>query len=102
MTNKRDFILADCLMKNKILNYIKNAIDPNVTYCNDEKLLMGALKIIDNLISIGEIFKKLNGVNSVLIDFENIGGKELLDSLLCNRSELVYNTSFKIIERYFN
>ena len=102
MTNKRDFILADCLMKNKILNYIKNAIDPNVTYCNDEKLIMGALKVIDNLISIGEIFKKLNGVNSVLIDFENIGGKELLDSLLCNRSELVYNTSLKIIERYFN
>ena len=102
LTNKRDFILADCLVKNKILYYIKNAIDPNITYCHDEKIILGALKIIDNLLSIGEIFKKLHGINSVLVNFENIGGKELLENLLCNKYESVYNFSQQIIDRYFN
>ena len=94
--------MADYLIKNKILYYIKNAIDPNITYCIDEKMILGALKIIENLISIGEIFKNLNGFNPVLVNFENIGGKELLDNLLCNKSEIVYNSSLKIIEQYFN
>jgi hypothetical protein len=102
LTNKRDFILADYLVKNKILYYIKNAIDPNITYCHDEKIILGALKIIDNLLSIGEIFKKLHGINSVLVNFENIGGKELLENLLCNKYESVYNFSQQIIDRYFN
>ena len=101
-TNKRDFILADYLVKNKILYYIKNAIDPNITYCHDERIILGALKIIDNLLSIGEIFKKLHGINSVLVNFENIGGKELLENLLCNKYESVYNFSQQIIDRYFN
>ena len=94
--------MADYLIKNKILYYIKNAIDPNITYCIDEKMILGALKIIENLISIGEIFKKLHGINSVLINFENIGGKELLENLLCNKHDSVYNYSQKIIDRYFN
>ena len=102
MTNKRDFILADYFIKHNILDYIKKAIDPNTTYCHDEKLILTALKIINNLISIGEIFKKLNGFNPVLREFENIGGKELLDNLLCNKSEFVYNNALKIIERYYN
>ena len=102
MTNKRDIILSDYLVKNKIFLYIKKAIDPTITYCNDEKLIICALKVINNLISIGEIFKKLNGFNPILVNFENIGGKELLDILLCNKSENVYNFSFKTIERYFN
>lgn len=102
MTNKRDITLSDYLIKNKILLYIKRAIDPNITYCNDEKLIIRALKVINNLISIGEIFKNLNGFNPVLVNFENIGGKELLDNLLCNKSEIVYNSSLKIIEQYFN
>ena len=102
ITNKRDFLLTDYLVKNKIIYYIKNAIDPTITYCNDEKLILGALKIINNLLSIGELFKKLHGINSILVNFENIGGKELLDNLLCNKSEYVYNASLEIIERYFN
>ena len=102
ITNKRDFLLTDYLVKNKIIYYIKNAIDPTITYCNDEKLILCALKIINNLLSIGELFKKLHGINSILVNFENIGGKELLDNLLCNKSEYVYNASLEIIERYFN
>ena len=102
ITNKRDFLLIDYLVKNKIIYYIKNAIDPTITYCNDEKLILCALKIINNLLSIGELFKKLHGINSILVNFENIGGKELLDNLLCNKSEYVYNASLEIIERYFN
>ena len=94
--------MIDYLVKNKIIYYIKNAIDPTITYCNDEKLILGALKIINNLLSIGELFKKLHGINSILVNFENIGGKELLDNLLCNKSEYVYNASLEIIERYFN
>ena len=102
ITNKNDIIFSDYLIKNKILHYIKNSIDPNLTYCNDEKIIVSALKVINNLISRGEIFKKLNGYNSVLVNFENIGGKELLENLLCNKSELVYKTSLQIIERYYN
>ena len=102
ITNKRDFLLTDYLVKKEIIYYIKNAIDPTITYCNDEKLILGALKIINNLLSIGELFKKLHGINSILVNFENIGGKELLDNLLCNKSEYVYNASLEIIERYFN
>ena len=102
ITNKRDFLLTDYLVKNKIIYYIKNAIDPTITYCNDEKLILCALKIINNLLSIGELFKKLHGINSILVNFENIGGKELLENLLCNKSEYVYNASLEIIERYFN
>ena len=102
ITNKNDIILSDYLIKNKILNYIKNSIDPNLTYCNDEKIIVKALKVINNLISMGEIFKKMNGYNSVSINFENIGGKELLENLLCNKSELVYKTSLQIIEQYYN
>ena len=102
MTNKRDFILGDCLIKHKILENLKRAIDPNITYCHDEKLILSALKIINNLLSMGEIFKNLNGVNPVLINFDHIGGRELLDDLLCNKSEFVYNNSLQIIERYFN
>ena len=100
--NKRDFLLIDYLVKNKILYKIKNAIDPTITYCNDEKLILGALNIINNLLSIGELFKKLHRINTILVNFENIGGKELLDNLLCNKSEYVYNASLEIIERYFN
>ena len=100
--NKRDFLLIDYLVKNKILYNIKNAIDPTITYCNDEKLILGALNIINNLLSIGELFKKLHRINTILVNFENIGGKELLDNLLCNKSEYVYNASLEIIERYFN
>ena len=102
MTNKRDFILGDYLIKHKILENIKRAIDPNITYCHDEKLILSSLKIINNLLSMGEIFKNLNGVNPVLINFDHIGGRELLDDLLCNKSEFVYNNSLQIIERYFN
>ena len=102
ITNKKDIILGDYLIKNKILYYIKNSIDPNLTYCNDEKIIVNALKVINNLISMGEIFKKLNGYNSVLVNFENIGGKELLDNLLCNKSKLVYKTSLQMIEQYYN
>ena len=102
ITNKKDFFLSDDLVKNKILYYIKNAIDPSITYCNDEKMILTSLKIISNLLSLGEIVKKLYGVNCVLNDFENIGGKELLDNLMCNKSELIYNTSSELFERYFN
>jgi len=102
ITGKRDFILVNYLVKNKILYYIKSSIDPSVTYCSDEKLILGALKVIDNLLSIGEVFKKLNGINSILIDFVNIGGRDLLDSLLCNKSELIYNNSLDLIKQYFS
>ena len=102
ITGKRDFILIDYLVKNKLLHFIKKAIDPSVTYCTDEKLILGSLKVIDNLLSIGEIFKKLNGINSILIDFINIGGRDLLDSLLCNKSELIYNNSLQLIKLYLS
>jgi len=102
ITGKRDFILVNYLVKNKILYYIKSSIDPSVTYCSDEKLILGALKVIDNLLSIGEVFKKLNGINSILIDFINIGGRDLLDSLLCNKSELIYNNSMDLIKQYLS
>ena len=102
ITGKRDFILTDYLVKNKLLYFIKSAIDPSVTYCSDEKLILGALKVIDNLLSIGEVFKKLNGINSILIDFINIGGRDLLDSLLCNKSELIYNNSLQLIKQYLS
>ena len=102
MINKKDFALADYLIKNKIFFYIQKSIDPNLTFCHDEKIILSALKIIGILLSIGELFIKLHGVNSALINFENNGGKELLDNLLCNKSELVYNASSQIIDRYFN
>ena len=102
ITGKRDFILIDYLVKNKLLHFIKKAIDPSVTYCTDEKLILGSLKVIDNLLSIGEIFKKLNRINSILIDFINIGGRDLLDSLLCNKSELIYNNSLQLIKLYLS
>ena len=102
ITGKRDFILTDYLVKNKLLYFIKSAIDPSVTYCSDEKLILGALKVIDNLLSIGEVFKKLNGINSILIEFINIGGRDLLDSLLCNKSELIYNNSLQLIKQYLS
>ena len=102
VTDKRDFILINYLMKNKLLYFIKNAIDPSITYCSDEKLILSALKVIDNLLSIGEVFKKLNGINSVLNDFVNIGGRELLDSLLCNKNESIYNISLELIKQYLS
>lgn len=102
ITGKRDFILTDYLVKNKLLYFIKSAIDPTVTYCSNEKLILGALKVIDNLLSIGEVFKKLNGINSILIEFVNIGGRDLLDNLLCNKSELIYNNSLQLIKQYLN
>ena len=102
ITGKRDFILTDYLVKNKLLYFIKNAIDPTVTYCSNEKLILGALKVIDNLLSIGEVLKKLNGINSILIEFVNIGGRDLLDNLLCNKSELIYNNSLQLIKQYLN
>ena len=102
MINKKDFALADYLIKNKIFFYIQKSVDPSLTFCHDEKIILSALKIIGILLSIGELFIKLHGVNSALINFENNGGKELLDNLLCNKSELVYNASSQIIDRYFN
>ena len=102
MINKKDFALADYLIKNKIFFYIQKSIDPNLTFCHDEKIILSTLKIIGILLSIGELFIKLHGVNSALINFENNGGKELLHNLLCNKSELVYNASSQIIDRYFN
>ena len=99
---KKDYIQADYLVKNKILSLIKQAIDPSITYCSDEKIILMALNVIDNLLSLGDSIKALNGVNTVLIEFENIGGKEMLDNLLSNRSELVFNYSSHLIDKYFN
>ena len=100
--NKKDFVFADYLIKNKIFYHIQKSINPNLTFCNDESIILSALKVIEVLLSIGEIFKKLHGVNTALLNFENNGGKELLENLLCNKSELVYNISLQIIDRYFN
>ena len=99
---KKDYIQADYLVKKKILFLIKQAIDPSITYCSDEKIILMALNVIDNLLSLGESIKALNGVNTVLIEFENIGGKEMLDNLLSNRSELVFNYAADLIDNYFN
>ena len=102
ITNKKDYIQADYLIKNKILYYIKQAIDPSITYCTDEKLILIALNILNNFLSLGDSIKDLNGVNTVLIEFENIGGKEMLDNLLCNKSENVFNYTSNLIDKYFN
>lgn len=102
ISNKRDYKLADFLMKNKILEYIKEAIDPSITYCKDEKLILLGLKTINNLLTLGEVIKSLNGVNSVLLEFENIGGKEMLENLQCNKSQFVYDYTSNLIDYYFN
>ena len=102
ITNNRDYIQADSLLKNKILYYIKQAIDPSITYCTDEKLILLALNILNNFLSLGDSIKVLNGVNTVLYEFENIGGKEMLDNLLCNKSENVFNYTSNLIDKYFN
>ena len=102
ITNKKDYIQADFLLKNKILYYIKKAIDPSITYCTDVKLIVLALNILNNFLSLGDSIKDLNGVNTVLYEFENIGGKEMFDNLLCNKSENVFNYTSKLIENYFN
>ena len=102
ISNKRDYKLADFLMKNKILEYIKEAIDPSITYCKDEKLILLGLKTINNLLTLGEVIKSLNGGNSVLLEFENIGGKEMLENLQCNKSQFVYDYTSNLIDNYFN
>ena len=102
LTSKKDYGQADFLIKNKILNYIKKAIDPSVTYCTDEETIIIALKILNNFLTLGELFKNLNGVNTVLIEFENLGGKEMLDNLLCNKSENVFHYTSNLIDKYFN
>ena len=102
ITNNRDYIQADFFIKNKILYYIKQAIDPSITYCTDEKLILLALNILNNFLSLGDSIKDLNGVNTVLYEFENIGGKEMLDNLLCNKSENVFNYTSNLIDKYFN
>ena len=98
---KKDYMQADYLIKNKILFFIKQAIDPSVTYCTDEKLILMALNVMDNLLSLGDSMKTLNGVNTVLIELENIGGKEMLDSLLSNKSELVFSYASHLLDKYF-
>ena len=102
ITNKKDYIQADFLLKNKILYYIKKAIDPSITYCTDVKLIVLALNILNNFLSLGDSIKDLNGVNTVLYEFENIGGKEMFDNLLCNKSENVFNYTSKLIDKFFN
>ena len=99
--NKKDYKQADFFIKNKILYYIKQAIDPSVTYCTDEKLILMSLNVINSLLALGDSMAILNGVNTVLIEFENIGGKEMLDNLLCNKSEVVFNYSSDLIDKYF-
>ena len=98
---KKDYMQADYLIKNKILYFMKQAIDPSVTYCTDEKLILMALNVIDNFLSLGDSMKTLNGVNTVLIELENIGGKEMLDSLLSNKSELVFSYASHLLDKYF-
>ena len=102
ITNNRDYIQADFFIKNKILYYIKQAIDPSITYCTDEKLILLALNILNNFLSLGDSIKDLNGINTVLYEFENIGGKEMLDNLLCHKSENVFNYTSNLIDKYFN
>ena len=101
ITAKKDYIQADYLIKNKILFFIKQAIDPSVTYCTDEKIILMALNVIGNFLSLGDSMKTLNGVNTVLIELENIGGKEMLDSLLSNKSELVFSYASHLLDKYF-
>ena len=101
ITAKKDYIQADWLIKNKILYFIKQAIDPSITYCSDEKVILMALNVIDNFLSLGDSMKNLNGVNTVLIELENIGGKEMLDSLLSNKSELVFSYASHLLDKYF-
>ena len=98
---KKDYIQADYLIKNKILYYIKQAIDPSITYCSDEKIILMALNVLNNFFNLGNSIKNLNGVNTVLIEFENIGGKEMLENLLCNKSENVFNYTSDLIDNFF-
>ena len=101
ITAKKDYIQADYLIKNKILFFIKQAIDPSLTYCTDEKIILMALNVIHNFLSLGDSMKTLNGVNTVLIELENIGGKEMLDKLLSNKSEIVFSYASHLLDKYF-
>ena len=98
---RRDIKLNNLLLKKNIFKYIKLAIDPEVTYANNSKSILSSLDIIDTYLSMGEMLAKLNGINPILVSFENIGGIELLERLSENPNEVIENKASYLIDLYF-
>ena len=103
LSKKQALTLNIDLIKNQIFNKIKYAIDPNDAYCKDENIIISCLNIIKNLLMTGDILKDLGQKNNnILENFENFGGKEMIERFLNNQNKNIYEKALEIYNEYFN
>ena len=102
LCEKQQLKIGNELAKNQIFNKIKYAIDPNDAYCRDDSIIILCLDIIKNMLIIGDFIKDMGGSNVHLEDFENHGGKEMIERFLDNKNKEIYEKAFEIYKEYFN
>ena len=102
LTEKQQLKIGTELVKNHIFNKIKYAIDPDDAFCRDDIIILTCLNIIKNLLASGDILRSLGGKNVNLEEFENHGGKEMIEKFLDNKNKQIYDKALEIYNEFFN
>ena len=108
---KRESIWAICNLtsiENPI--YMKKILDQGILkiICeclklNDAKLLAICLEALGNLLVFGEKFSQNPaGENPIVYEIEKMGMFDILEKLQLHQSEIVYEKTLKILEKYFD
>ena len=92
--------LNSTLMKLGIFPALIKGINPYNIITYDVEILLPSLDIILNILKNGEILSFI-GRNNYLYNFENLGGKEILEKLLGNPNDEVYKKTEFIIDTFF-
>ena len=82
---------------------LKYIIDPDSSFCGEEKMILSCLDIINNLLEVGEIMKSFGSkINNNLDSFKFYGGKEILEKLMNNKNKNIYEKAFAIYNKYLS
>ena len=94
------YLLNSTLVKFGIFPALIKGINAYNIMTYDIEILLPSLDIIMNILKNGEILSFL-GRNSYLLNFEKLGGKEILEKLLGNPNDEVYKKTDIILSTFF-
>ena len=103
ITDKKELKISNQLVKEQIFNQLKYIIDPDSSFCGEEKMIISCLDIINNLLEVGEIMKSFGSkINNNLDSFKFYGGKEILEKLMNNKNKNIYEKALAIYNKYLS
>lgn len=93
-----DFNLCLILINMKIFELFIELLGTNT----EPRLILTILEGIENILTQGEIMKQINQINPYAKKFDDLGGVNQINRLQKFKNEVIYNTSIKILEKYFS